>query len=187
MTEEHTEHWYCLRSKAKREHLAAAMLHSRLNLEVFCPRITITKKTIRGPKAFTEALFPGYVFCRFDYYSSSRVVTYSQGITGIVKFGQSPAVIPEAVISHLKSVLPQETTEIAPPSIQEGKLVEIIEGCFAGETGKVTQIVDGTNRVNLLIEFLGNHVHIELPAHTLTTTEPHNPGVSLGLRASVNR
>lgn len=186
MTEKKTVDWYCLKAKTKREHFAAKILRSRADLEVFCPRVTITKKTIRGPKPFTEALFPGYLFCRFNFDESFRLVTYSQDVMGIVKFGERTPTIPNQVVASLIAALPQETAEIKPPCIQEGELVEIIQGCFQGESGQVTRIDKISDRVHLLIEFLGTHVQIGLPAHTLINQNPANPGVSLGLQATSN-
>lgn len=186
MTESNPVYWYCLKAKTKREHIAAQILRSRTDLEIFCPRVSITKKTVRGPKIFTEALFPGYLFCRFNFEESSRLVSYAQDIIGIVKFGKQVPLIPDPVIENLKTALPQETAEINPPTIEEGELVEIIQGCFEGESGQVTRIDKTTNRVHLLIEFLGNHVQIELPSHKLINTRPSNPGKSLGLEATAN-
>lgn len=186
MTKSAPVNWYCLKAKTKREHIAAQILRSRTDLEVFCPRVSITKKTVRGPKTFTEALFPGYLFCRFNFEESSRLVSYAQDIKGIVKFGQQVPLIPDLVVENLKTALPQETAEIKPPTIEEGELVEIIQGCFQGESGQVTQVDKTANRVNLLIEFLGNHVQIEVPSHNLINSKPSNPGESLGLQATAN-
>jgi len=135
MIEQRIEQWYCLKAKIKREHFAAAILISPTNLEVFCPRVTITKNTIRGPKPFTEALFPGYLFSRFDFEKSSRLVKYSQDVIGIVKFGDRIPVIPDKTITQLKVALPGETAEIKPPRLQEGELAEIIQGCLKESLG----------------------------------------------------
>ena len=184
MQEQGTVQWYCLKAKTKREHIAARILRSRTDFEVFCPRVSITRKTVRGHKAFTEALFPGYLFCQFDLETSSRLVTHSQDVTGIVKFGDRIPHIPLSVVENLKAALPEETTQVESPAIQEGELVEIIQGCFEGESAEVTQVDPDTNRVNLLIEFLGNHVEIEVPTHTVINSKPASPGASLGLEAS---
>ena len=184
MEEEQTKHWYCVRAKTKREHIAAQMLRSRASLEVFCPRITITKKTIRGPKPFTEALFPGYLFCRFNFQDSARLVSYSHDITGIVRFGDRFPTIPDSTLEQLKAALPGETVEVKTPAIKEGELVEIITGCFRGESGQVTKVDQAIDRVSLLIEFLGNQVQIQLPSSDLINLNPANPGISLGLQST---
>jgi transcriptional antiterminator RfaH len=184
MIGEKTEQWYCLKAKIKREHFAAAVLRSRTDFQIFCPRVTITKNTVRGPKAFTEALFPGYLFCRFNFIDSSRLVKNSPDVTGIVSFGDRVPEIPDETIVELQAAFPFETVEVPPNRIQEGELAEIIRGCFQGETGCVTKIKESTDRVTLLIEFLGNYVNIELPTENLINSKPVSPGVSLGLQVS---
>ncbi|MCB1121449.1 MAG: hypothetical protein KJT03_07865, partial [Verrucomicrobiae bacterium] len=148
MSQESQTLWYCLKAKPKREHFAASILRSRTSLELFCPRVTFTRKTIRGLKSFTEALFPGYFFCRFDFESQSRLVLHSQDVVGVVKFGEHIPVIPAHTISELQKVLPSESAELKPPRIEEGELVEIIRGCFLGECGTVLKVDPATDRVH---------------------------------------
>lgn len=179
-----TEQWYCVKAKTKREHIAAGMLRTRAKLQVFCPRITITKLTIRGPKPFTEALFPGYLFCRFNFENCFRLVNASQDVTGIVRFGDRTPTIPDETLAYLMAAIPQEIVEVKPSGFQEGELVQIIRGCFQGESGKVTKVESTADRVSLLIEFLGNQVRIQLPAENLISTNPTHPGVSLGLQST---
>lgn len=184
MSEKENRQWYCLKAKPKREHFAASILKSRAGLDVFCPRITMTRKTRCGHKAFTEALFPGYLFCLFDYSAHSRLVIHSQDVIGPVKFGEQIPIVPSETIAELRKALPSESTELKPPRIEEGDLVEILRGCFKGESGEVTKVDRVFHRVHLLIEFLGNHVQIRLPADSIINTKPVNPGVSLGLQVS---
>lgn len=173
--------WYCLKAKTKREHIAAGILRAQADFDVFCPRVTLTKKTVKGPKAFTEALFPGYLFCQFNFEESSRQVNCSQGIIGIVKFGKSTPTVPQATIRELQKALPKETAEIAGLPIKAGELAEIIIGCFAGESGRVLEVETATQRVNLLIEFLGTRVPINVPAENVINPNPSNVAISLGL------
>ena len=66
------ERWYCVRSKPKKERMAAAAVASMLGLEVFCPQIRFRRKTARGPVWFQEAMFPSYFFCRFEMSEMKR-------------------------------------------------------------------------------------------------------------------
>ena len=101
-----------------------------------------------------------------------------------MKFGDRIPKIPDETLEHLKSVLPQETVEVKEPSIKEGELVEIIQGCFQGESGKVTKVEKAIDRASLLIEFLGSQVQIQLPTGNLMNLNPANPGISLGLQST---
>jgi hypothetical protein len=54
--------WYCLRSRRKQEHIAAAHVRVLGDVTVFCPRIHFRRASRRGVVCVTEALFPGYFF-----------------------------------------------------------------------------------------------------------------------------
>ena len=79
--------WFCLRAQPKREHIAGLCLRQFSEVEVFCPRVRIRKQTNRGPVWFVEAMFPGYLFARFDYPTLHRRVRQGPGVSGFVQFG----------------------------------------------------------------------------------------------------
>src|SRR5258708_33348521 len=79
-----TNAWFCLRAQPKREHIAAACLRQTCEVEVFCPRLRFRKLTSRGPVWFIEAMFPGYLFARFDYANCHRRVLKSPRIDGLL-------------------------------------------------------------------------------------------------------
>ena len=58
--------WYCVQTRPKSEHIARASLLQFGDVEVYCPRLRYHKTTRRGKVWFTEALFPCYLFARFD-------------------------------------------------------------------------------------------------------------------------
>src|SRR5438067_9643480 len=94
--------WYCLRSQPKREHIAAAHVRILDGITVYCPRIRFEKMTRRGRVWFTEALFPGYLFARFNLATHQKLVTYAQGVTGIVRFGLYPTAIPDEAVEEMR-------------------------------------------------------------------------------------
>src|SRR3954469_27016 len=95
--------WFCVHTKPKSEHLAAAAIRN-LNgeIETFCPRLRFQRSTPRGKVWFTEALFPSYFFARFDYATSFRAVKHAHNVIKIVDFGRKSAPIPESIIDELK-------------------------------------------------------------------------------------
>ena len=101
-----------------------------------------------------------------------------------MKFGTHTPIIPDSVIARLQQAIPTETAEIKPPRLSEGELVEIVQGCFAGESGQVVKLIEGSDRAQLLIEFLGNMVNVDVPSDQLVSKDPVSPGVALGLGAS---
>ena len=81
---EYTAAWFCIRSQPKYEHLAAAHLQREPGFEVYLPRIRFKRATRRGPVWFTEALFPNYLFARFDPAACLRRVCHARGVRGVV-------------------------------------------------------------------------------------------------------
>ncbi|HYZ73411.1 MAG TPA: transcription termination/antitermination NusG family protein, partial [Chthoniobacterales bacterium] len=78
--------WYCLESKYKHEHIAAAHLRELKGVTVFCPRIRFRRQTCSRVAWVTEALFPGYLFAHFDLARMHRAVGYARGVRCIVRF-----------------------------------------------------------------------------------------------------
>ena len=95
--------WFCLRAQPKREHIAGLCLRQSSEVEVFCPRVRIRKQTNRGPVWFVEAMFPGYLFARFDYPALHRRVRQGPGVSGFVHFGDRLALLPDELISEITS------------------------------------------------------------------------------------
>src|SRR6516225_11676502 len=101
--EENTEPaWYCLRAQPKHEHIAAAHLRLLEGVTVFCPRIRFKRSTRQGIVWVTEAMFPGYLFARFELAEMHRQVRYAHGVSGIVQFGGRYPTIGEETLVQLR-------------------------------------------------------------------------------------
>ena len=156
--------WYCLRSKTKREHVAAAHLAEAGGAaEVFCPRIRFRKATRRGKVWWVEAMFPGYFFARFALAERKRFVLATQGVTGIVHFGEEIPEVPGALVEELRRAVPEEdaTLELRSQALP-GDEVEIAGGPLRGQKGQVMEVLPARERVRVLIEFLGNDHPVDL-------------------------
>jgi len=165
--------WYCVRAQPKREHLAAGNLRALGGVEVFCPRIRFRKGTRRGPVWFLEALFPGYLFARFDYVREHAMVQYASGVSGILHFGKQVIVVGQDVVEALRRRL--VSMEEVPvfeidAALNVGDPVNIAEGAFTGLESVVTQLLSGKERVRVLIEFLGRQIEAEVSKMSVIRT-----------------
>ena len=156
--------WFCLRTQPKHEHLAAAGLRQVPEVACFCPRIRFRKATRRGAVWFVEALFPGYLFARFDYAAFHRQVQHVHGILTILRFGEGVAAIDDATIERLRTVSGDEEVIVFDPQLKVGDEVRITEGAFEGLQAVVTQLLPSKERVKVLLEFLGRPVEAEILA-----------------------
>jgi transcriptional antiterminator RfaH len=160
-----TDSWFCLRAQPKREHIAAACLRQISEVEVFCPRIRFRKPTKRGPVWFIESMFPGYLFARFDYGAFHHQIRQRPGVNGFVQFGERLALLPDALVSEIKTGTgADEIVEIS-RALEPGQEVEITQGPFLGLKALVTRVNTARERVEILIEWMGR----TLPADARVT------------------
>lgn len=154
--------WFCLRSKQKNEHIAAGHLKNNLGLEVFAPRIRFKRATQRGAAWVTDALFPSYLFARYDLHQLSHVVHYSPGIKGVVHFGGKWPTIPDDVIEDLRRIYADQNVHVIDPLPEAGDSVQIAGGAFHGLRAVVTRVMSSRERVAVLLDFLGRQTMVEV-------------------------
>lgn len=171
MTEE--IHWYCVRTKPKNERLSSQLLRNEVGIDVFCPFLRFERARNAGRMWVTEAMFPTYVFARFDYAEKNRQIRATGGVTGIVSFGQIPAIVADTIIDDLRSqVQDQETIKIE-PQIETGAEVNVIEGPFRGLRAVVSRVMPARERVALLLEVLGMEREVEVSSSMILPDVPH--------------
>ena len=155
--------WYCVRTQPRREHIAAGNLRERAQVDVFAPRIRVPRRSRSGrPSAVVEALFPGYIFARFDCLHQLRHVMAVSAVTGVVKFGGRFAAVADSVIEVLSSETGRAATESSAPEISPGLWVRVIGGWFRDHEGRVLAFHRGTDRVRVLLSLLDRDVQVSI-------------------------
>jgi transcriptional antiterminator RfaH len=155
--------WFCLRTQCKHEHIAAGHIRQMEGVEVFNPRVRFPRPTRTKTVWITEAMFPNYLFARFDWKSTLNRVQYAPGIHGVVHFGTRWPTIPESVITELRTLVGQEEICTVSKDLAPGETVEIIGGAFHGLEAVVTRVMPSRQRVALLLDFLGRQTAMEVP------------------------
>jgi len=177
--------WFCLRVAPKQEHVAIAHLRKVYQVEVFCPRLRFQKATRTGRRWYVEALFPSYLFGRFDYLTQHRAVHYCPGVSSIVHFGGKVIPVPGRAIEELLAAVPEgagETITIE-PQVKMGQEVQVVDGAFAGLRAVVTRVMPARQRVAVLLEFLGRMSETEVPIGSVLSAVRHPmEGVPKGAR-----
>ncbi len=160
--------WYCVKTRAKSEHIAAASLARLEGVEVYCPRIRFQRSLARGKVWFTEALFPCYLFARFIADQQLRAVRYANAVTQLLMFGENYATLPPEIIEQIKEEMQGEdirTVKQAPLEI--GSELEVVSGPFRGMEGIVTGLLSGGQRVRILLQMFGELNEVELAREAL--------------------
>ena len=133
----------------------------------FSCRDRFKRATRQGTVWVTEALFPSYLFARFDWQVSLRLVQHSRGVRGVVHFGERWPAIPDEIIRDLQQAVGTEELRTIPETFVPGDEVEIAEGAMRGLRAIVTRVLPGRERIAVLMEFLGRQTMVELPRHCL--------------------
>jgi len=135
--------------------------------EVFCPHIRYEKARKTGKVWANEALFPNYLFSRFEYTDRYRWVLSTRGVLKIIGFGGSPALVPEHIISELRLAVCQEETIEIESRVDEGDTVNVIDGPLKGIQAIVSRVMPGRDRVLILMDLLGEEREVEVSSEDL--------------------
>lgn len=165
--------WYCLRAQPKHEHIAAAHLRMLTGVMVFCPRIRFKRATRQGLVWVTEAMFPGYLFARFELAEMHRQVGYAHGVAGIVRFGDRYPTIDEGALVQLRDHTGGTEVKEVDYRLSQGDDVKIAEGAFAGLEAVITEVLPAKQRVKVLMDFLGRKMEAEVERSSVLRQVAH--------------
>jgi transcriptional antiterminator RfaH len=169
--------WFCLRSQPKHEHIAAAHLRSDARIETFLPRIRFRRATRRGSVWVTEALFPNYLFARFDWQQSLRHVQHIRGVQTVVHFGIRWPTIADETIAALRSFWADQEVHTVSDQLTAGEEVRIISGPMQGLHAVVSRPLPARERVAVLLDFLGRQTAVEVALENVVRTEDPRSGL----------
>ncbi|KPD03684.1 transcriptional activator [Moellerella wisconsensis ATCC 35017] len=149
------EKWYLL--YCKRGQIDRAIEHlTRQFVDCMTPMVEI-EKVVRGKRAkVIEALFPNYLFVKFDHEKiHTTTIQSTRGVSHFVRFGQYPTVVPDKLIETFALAMSQSLTEPSTPI--DGDKVVILEGIFAGIEA-IYKEPDGEKRSILFLNILNQNV-----------------------------
>jgi transcriptional antiterminator RfaH len=162
--------WYALRSKPRKEEIVWRQVLSQ-GFEVYYPRLRVHPVNPRSRKI--KAYFPGYLFVQADVEQVGvSLFQWMPHTLGLVSFGGEPAEVPD----HLVQAIHQRVDQINAAGgeifegLRPGEVVWISDGPFSGYEAIFDARVPGTERVRVLLEFLGNRRQV---AVVLETSQIH--------------
>ena len=148
--------WYAIRSKPRKEDAVWRQVLSQ-GFEVYYPRIRIQPINPRSKKV--KPYFPGYLFVRADLEQVGlSVFQWMPHTLGLVSFGGEPAAVPDHLVQAIHVRVDEinaaggETFERLSP----GDVVWISDGPFRGYEAIFDARLPGSERVRVLLEFLGS-------------------------------
>jgi transcriptional antiterminator RfaH len=149
-------HWYALRSKSRKEDAVWRQLQSQ-GYEVFYPCLRVHPVNPRSRKIVPY--FPSYLFVEIDLEQSGiSVFQWMPHTVGLVSFGGEPSIVPENLILAIQKRVDEINAaggEIF-DGLKPGETVWISDGPFQGYEAIFDGRLPGSERVRVLLEFLGN-------------------------------
>lgn len=151
------EQWYVAQTQFAQEKRAEQHLQNQ-GVDCFLPLYTaqVMKGGALKPVA-AQALFPGYLFVRFDpEVIHTTTIKSTRGISSLVSFGGLPAPLPDEVVMKLRS---HDCLSPTPEGPVDGDRVEILHGAYEGLEA-VWLEKDGMKRAMLLLTIMNREVRV---------------------------
>jgi len=156
------KNWYLIHTKPKQESIAKENL-LRQKYCVYLPMAVIRRRRDGRTKRTVEALFPRYLFIHLDDATDDWAPIRSTiGVSGLVRFGMTPARISEDLVATIKRRENGEGIyELQAGNFEEGQKVRIAEGPFEGYEA-IFKSKSGQERAVLLLKVAENMLKIQI-------------------------
>lgn len=178
--------WFAVRVKPRREKYVALLLRHKGYAE-FLPLYRARRRWSDRFKEIELALFPGYLFCRFDPCHRVPVLT-TPGVSCIVGVGKIPIPVDEAEVGAIQDIV-QLGLGVGPwPFLQVGHRVRLEEGPLSGLEGILIETKD-QHRLVVSVTLLQRSVAVEIDRHWVRPISalPRIPAVAAAFPAARGR
>ncbi|GAB4566145.1 MAG: hypothetical protein Kow0047_17290 [Anaerolineae bacterium] len=163
--------WYALHTHPHRE-LQVADLLSAKGVEVFLPMIPQRRRRIGW---IDVPLFPCYLFARLDLAASGILdVQWTPGLRRVVAFGNEPVPIPDDVIERLQKRVEEVAMAGGLPAhnFRPGDRLIVRDGPLQGLEVVFEGPMRPSERVRVLVDFLGRLSRAEIPVDAVERAQP---------------
>lgn len=160
--------WYAVYTLPKQEDRAESNLRA-WGVETFYPKSKVRKFNdwIMQFEYKTKALFPRYIFARFQMNNLYHKVRFTRGVHSLVSFGDSPTPLPDEIISVIRSRMDEDGMVVLGERILPGDDVLIKGGVLKGFTGVFERQIKDAERVQILLNTISYQAHVVLDANLI--------------------
>jgi transcription elongation factor/antiterminator RfaH len=160
--------WYVLQCRVRKESMISAQLEGQ-GFECFLPKYKSIREWSDRKKVVEQPLFPGYVFCKFDY-TQRRPVVLTPGVLQVVGCGKAPIPVEQKEIEAIQLAVASELPSQPWPYMEVGERVRIHTGKLAGLEGILINF-KGNHRVVLSVSLLQRSVALEVDLAWIASLE----------------
>lgn len=149
------QQWYLIQTKPRRESLAEKNLQQQ-GFMTYLPWLLTRKRLRERWREVIEPLFPRYLFIQLDLDTdNSAPIRSTFGVSRMVRFGDTPATVPDVVITSLQQREQEGIIRLTDQTrFKKGDKLRIAEGPMK-ELEAIFQCQRGEDRAIVLITVLG--------------------------------
>lgn len=165
------ERWYALRVKSRDEERCALTLRSR-GYEVLLPTVIERRRWSDRVKTVNSALFPGYLFSKFDYRKRFPIES-APGVLKIVTLDPGGTPVDDDEIASVR-VLMNTPRRMRPCAyVGKGEKVQVTGGPLRGAIGTFERLNDNSGCLHVSVTLLGRAVEVELEPFDVSVIRPY--------------
>lgn len=156
--------WFLIYTKVRQERVAATNL-IRQGYEIYLPFSKQRKTKRQKRQSVIEPLFPRYLFIRIDTgIEDLRPIRSTIGVSHLVRFGDSPAQVPQDLIDSIQANADEEGYIcLDDEDFAKGERVRVAAGPLFGSQGIFLE-KKASDRVVLLLDIVGRQTRTTLKA-----------------------
>jgi transcription antitermination factor NusG len=128
--------------------------------DCFLPKYKSVRRWSDRTKELEEPLFPGYLFCRFDF-QNRRPLLITPGVIQIVGVGRTPIPVDEAELETVRQAVQSGLPNQPWPYLEAGQRVRVTYGSLSGLEGLLVHF-KGSHRVVISVTLLQRSVAMEV-------------------------
>jgi transcriptional antiterminator RfaH len=154
--------WYAIQARPHQEQRVVANLASQ-GIETLLPKVRSQLRRVRpGMTADGEALFPGYLFARFDAPSTAVSVRYTRGVARILSTAEGPSRVEEEIIAAIRGRIGDDGYVRLGPSLAPGDHVRITGGPLRDFVGVFEASAHPSRRMQLLLSAVHAQIRVSI-------------------------
>ena len=157
--------WYVVHSKPRKESQLYSYLCAK-DFQAYYPTLTVKPVNPRSSKI--RPYFPGYLFVHVNLEQIGKsILEWMPFATGLVEFGGEPATVTDRFIADLRDCIARLKAErdLGIRGIKPGDPVRIMGGSFAGYEGIFDTMLNGEERAQILLHWLGRQLKVNVDAN----------------------
>jgi len=156
---ESTYDWFALAVSPRHEKKSSVILRNK-GYETLLPLYARRHRYECGSRSFDLPLFPGYLFCRFDFSVRLPILT-TPGVVRVVGAGKTPIPVAEQQIESMRAAMHAQVPMRPYPYSIEGRQGRITSGPLTGIEGIVANVKPPV-RLVLSVHLLQRSVLLEI-------------------------